>query len=252
MHTPAVQAKRSPDGLPTHASIVCLAALVAALSFGFGGAAARAQVDEQDELAREAHELGTRAGEDGRWRDAVRYYERSYELSARPTLLFELGVAHEHLGDRVAAVEHFERFLRELPEAENRAEVEARIGVLRSTSDAERPGRVPVPSAGPSSEGSALPWVMVGLGAANAGVGVAFLIAGRRASQRVEGTSPGTRYWDEVADDAHSARSFSILGGVLLGVGLAIVPVALALRARWSSGVEVGLAPDGLQVRGRF
>jgi tetratricopeptide (TPR) repeat protein len=107
-----------------------------------GGATARAQLSTEDLLnasdeerreleARQYFELGRLAFVDGRFEEALQSFERSFALSQRPLLLFNIGAAHDRLRHEREALQAFERFLELAPDAENRGEVEGRIAFLR-------------------------------------------------------------------------------------------------------------------------
>lgn len=81
--------------------------------------------------ARALFEAGFAAYEAGRYSDALGHFERAYERSGRAGLLFNVGQCHDRLREDERAIEAFERYLRELPNAENRIQVEARIRALR-------------------------------------------------------------------------------------------------------------------------
>ena len=85
----------------------------------------------QDEEAREVFELGRTAFNEGRFEAALDHFRRSYELSGKPELLFNVGVAADRLRLNQDALRAFESYLEALPDAANRAEVEGRIRVLR-------------------------------------------------------------------------------------------------------------------------
>ncbi|HVK83090.1 MAG TPA: tetratricopeptide repeat protein [Kofleriaceae bacterium] len=73
------------------------------------------------------------------WATAIEEYERAYELAPHPSVLFNMGNAHEKLGHFHAAAELFRRYLEASPNAESRAAVLERIERLR-----DRPSHVTV------------------------------------------------------------------------------------------------------------
>ena len=66
----------------------------------------------------------------GQYRDAVERYEKAYELSEIPDILFNIGQCYRNLGDYKSAVDHFERYLEGKPDADNRDAVERTIADL--------------------------------------------------------------------------------------------------------------------------
>jgi tetratricopeptide (TPR) repeat protein len=99
----------------------------------------------RDREARAIYEAAVVAFDEGRFEDSLRLFRRAYELSERPELLFNVGTAADRLRHNEEALEAFEAYLAARPDAENRANVEARIAVLRrAIADAARP--TPEPS----------------------------------------------------------------------------------------------------------
>jgi tetratricopeptide (TPR) repeat protein len=99
----------------------------------------------RDREARAIYEAAVVAFDEGRFEDALRLFRRAYELSERAELLFNVGTAADRLRYNEEALEAFEAYLAARPDADNRANVEARIAVLRrAIADAARP--TPEPS----------------------------------------------------------------------------------------------------------
>lgn len=67
----------------------------------------------------------------GRYEDALDSFERAYERSQRPALLYNMGQCYDRLRRDEEAVDAFERYLAAMPGADNRAQVEQRIRALR-------------------------------------------------------------------------------------------------------------------------
>lgn len=84
-----------------------------------------------DAEARGLFEAGRAAFADGRFEDALRYFEQSHALSHRPELLYNIGSAADRLQREEQALHAFEEYVERLPDAPNRREVEGRIRVLR-------------------------------------------------------------------------------------------------------------------------
>lgn len=209
-----------------------IGALLLVLTF-----AAPAAAQEVDSAAdAEAHarfEAGRAAMAAGRPEDALADFSRAYELSSRPELLYNIGVAADRVRRDDEALASFERYLAEMPpeQVQNRAEVEGRIAVLReaiaartsttSTSTApppaSSPGSVSVPAIALLVTGGV---VAVG-GAVTLGVGVS-----ERA--RVEG-APGDASWADYAGSAERAPLLEGVGGAALGVGVALAATGVVL-----------------------
>ena len=107
----------------------------------------RAQPDS-DQLARTRFEQGREAYKDGRYRDAWAYFHEAYQLSGRPELLFNIGQTADRLGQEEDALRAFNMYLEQLPNAENRRDVENRVRALRERV-ANAPKTPPAPQAAP-------------------------------------------------------------------------------------------------------
>lgn len=144
---------------------------------------ARAQAEDaavsasHDEEARALFEAGRIAFRDGRFEEAREHFQRSYDLSRRAELLYNIASAEDRLRNDEAALSGFELYLREVPDAPNRAEVEARIGVLRAALAESRPA--PSPGEAPSSSGPNLlfTWIAGGAALVTGGLAVGFWVA---------------------------------------------------------------------------
>ncbi len=74
----------------------------------------------------------------GQFEKALLHFQEAYAQSKRPQLLYNLGLAADRLRRYTIALDAFQRYLAELPAAENRVEVENRIRVLRDAVDREK------------------------------------------------------------------------------------------------------------------
>lgn len=83
-----------------------------------------------DDRAREAYEMGRRAYNLAQYDEAAGKFEESYRLSGDAVLLFNLAQCYRHAGRLQEALSSYRSYLRESPDAENRALVEARVSQL--------------------------------------------------------------------------------------------------------------------------
>jgi tetratricopeptide (TPR) repeat protein len=83
--------------------------------------------------ARGAFEAGRSAYDQGRFGEALEHFEHAYDLSARRTLLYNIGRAAEGDGQTQRAIEAYEGYLRAAPAAEHRRFAENRIAKLRAS-----------------------------------------------------------------------------------------------------------------------
>lgn len=161
-------------------------------------------------ISRQHYERGRALVKLGDHRGAIREFEQAYQANPKPNLLYNIAQQHRILSEAGAleemrlSVDFFERYLREKPNAEDRAQVEGHIDDLKKRiasaqaaqqdTGVQPAGRstVPVeavtpPAAPPAPAQSAAPakkgmpgwaWAVIGVGAAvvvggAVGVGVA-------------------------------------------------------------------------------
>jgi hypothetical protein len=110
--------------------------------------ASTAWADDDLGSAREHFKKGKRAYDVGHFADAAREYEQAYQAKDDPALLYNLGQAHRLAGHPGEALLAYKAYLRNLPDATNRAEVEQRIRELQIVVD-KLPK--PVPAATPTA-----------------------------------------------------------------------------------------------------
>lgn len=94
--------------------LVLAAGIVAPTSEAF--AQAKPAVDPKSEAARLRKEADTLMDQD-KYADALALYQKAYELSADPALLYNQGRAHEAMGEYPEALDKLEHFEREAPPA---------------------------------------------------------------------------------------------------------------------------------------
>lgn len=227
--------------------------------------------------ARALYAAGQAAFHDGRYQHALEYLQRSYELSHRPALLYNLGTTYDRLRRDREALDAFEQYLREVPNAENTSEVQARIAVLREAlarTTAEptptpepvvtptptpapepvvTPTPTPTPPASRASDPGPGPWIVLAAGGAILVTGAVLLGVAAADVASVEGAERGTA-WRSVEDAYGRSEAVSIAGGVLLGVGAAAATAGIVWVAASGGQSEVEVTPTagGVIVRGTF
>lgn len=188
-------------GYCTGAIALALAFAAAFLVPGRATAQAGGADVELDAEAQEWFQAGRMAFSNGRFDDALQAFRKAHSLSERPELLFNIGSAADRLGRDEEALEAFEAYLRERPDAPNRAEVEGRIRELRriveqeaeedaeaeaeaptardAASTAVEPSSVPpsgdAPAETPERDEGPSPWLWAGIGG---GVAVVAVVVG--------------------------------------------------------------------------
>lgn len=115
-----------------------MAAWLVAIELALVLAAGPASGQAADAWAREHYENGARQYQAGAVREALHEFETAYALVPHPRLLFNLGQCHRRLGQTTEAIRAYRAYLREVPEAANRSEVEALIeAMVRQAAAAE-------------------------------------------------------------------------------------------------------------------
>lgn len=190
----------------------------------------------------------------GRYREAVRSFERLYRLRPEPSTLFAMGRCYQELGECARAREIFEDYLASEPDPAGRRAAEERMAACAPVPVEAPPVPVeppPVPVEAPPVEAptgavqSRRPLVLglAGAGLAAAGGAIVLEVFGRGALD--EATEAG-RLGDQVGyDDALAAanryhRSAQVVGVVAVGLG---VSAAVLWWTRPRAASSVALAP---------
>jgi tetratricopeptide (TPR) repeat protein len=108
----------------------------------------RAQSEaEKKQQAREHYEKATRLYDVGKYGEAISEYEEAYLLIGDAALLFNIGQAYRLWDHSEDAIRAYKNFLRQRPDAANRADVEKKIADLeRVVEDRRRGGAAPSPA----------------------------------------------------------------------------------------------------------
>jgi tetratricopeptide (TPR) repeat protein len=236
-------------------------------------------------LDAEAHSLfeaGRTAFADGRFDDALPYFEHAYELSHRPQLLYNIGHCLDRMRHDAEAITAFERFLAEVPDAPEAAEVRARVTFLRdaqtreasttteasistteATVTADEPStspREPQMTAPPTSSASSgpgpAPWALIGVGGAVLVAGAVLTGVGLSDVSTVENAADGSHY-AALRDAYDQAPIFTGVGFAALGLGAAlavagVVWVVVTPSAGSGERATLRIGTDGLSLRGTF
>lgn len=236
----------------------------------------RAQ-DAGVEEARGAFEAGQAAYRAGRFPEALQYFERAYELTEEPDLLYNIATVHDRLRHDREALDAYRAYLEARPRADDRANLEARIRVLEeavASAEAAPPIELepdvepdvepnvepdvaprvapePEPPPPPADAGPG-PWVLVGVGAAVAvagGVLVGLMVSDLDTVQSANGVP-----FSAIRDAYDRVPIFSTSGFVAIGVGAALLGAGIGWAIAGSSdgSTQVTLTPTGAAVRGRF
>jgi len=248
--------------------------VTATLAMFVAVASAQAQDDVPDDgaldEARAVFELGTAAYEEGRFEAALRHFQRSYELTESPDILFNVGTVADRLREDELALDAYERYLQARPDAEDREHIEGRIRILRGgveVSDDPDPTNEPSPivaAAQPNTpedadEGGRL-WTWIAGGTAIAlGAATAFLwVDANNTYSEWEDRCAATGCTRQELDDSGGPFS-QTLGNVFFGLSLAALGTAVVLffvegpsGEPTSAAVALEVGPSRVQFRGRF
>ncbi|MFI5040084.1 MAG: tol-pal system YbgF family protein, partial [Solirubrobacterales bacterium] len=154
------------------------------------------RADERDK-AREAYRSAAHHYDFGEYRQALKDFKDAYSHYEDPVFLFNIAQCHRQLGETADAIQVYRAYLRNAPNAPNRAEVEALIARLQqqqtappqkmmSSSVGKSAEKSPVSTSAPAAVIAAHPpapartptykkwwvWTTVGVVLAAAGVGV--------------------------------------------------------------------------------
>ena len=119
----------------SHIALICGLSLMASVGNVHAQEAANSSeadlAAQRDEQGRQLFLSGQQAFEEGRFFDALDYFQTSYQLTQRPQLLFNIGQTADRLRLDELAIESFQGYLGALPDAANRDAVHERLRILR-------------------------------------------------------------------------------------------------------------------------
>jgi tetratricopeptide (TPR) repeat protein len=133
---------------PIAAGTLMLAALLAA------GPAARAAdphppIDARTEKAREHYQQGDAYYKLDKYANALQEYEQAYLAKSDPSFLYNIAQCHRLMGAKAEALKFYRRYLKDAPNASNRAVTEKHIKDLEAAlASPEAPPPSPTPSPG--------------------------------------------------------------------------------------------------------
>jgi tetratricopeptide (TPR) repeat protein len=106
-----------------------LPALLLAVALVASGEIARAEApsDEAVERSRQRYQEAAQAYSEHRYKDAIDLFFAANRIAANPAYAYNIGLAYEELGDADNALLWYRNYLRDLPNAQDRPEIERRI-----------------------------------------------------------------------------------------------------------------------------
>jgi tetratricopeptide (TPR) repeat protein len=204
---------------------------------------------------------------EGRFNEAAAMLRRAYSLHADPLLLFNLARALEGDGDLDGAIESYQRYIEEAPDASDRDAIEARLRTLRAERDRAARDRPPTdeptepqdPEHLSAGRGiSPLPWVVAAGGIVVVGLGGIFGAvsqskASEAADEPVQTTAQSIH--DQASTFATLANLFIVVGAVIT-VGGAVWGVIDLLggdeEEEGAADADLRIVPGGVVLSGRF
>jgi tetratricopeptide (TPR) repeat protein len=209
---------------------------------------AHAQTEPSDQEARARFQSGHYAYESGRFEEALRDFERAYELSQRPLIVYNIGLAYERLDRLSEAIRSFRMFLRLMPNAPNRGEVESRIMMLEQRRAIEHP---------PEESGFLFTWIGLGATVALTATTVALWIAanGVYDDLRLECGAIGCTHEriDESGGPALvTATNALLVSSLVAGAATAALFMIELLASDDESALALGVGPGSFAARLRF
>lgn len=203
----------------------------------------------------------------GDFNKTIDLLNEAYALEPQSVLLYNLARAHEGIGNNDAAIETYEKFLAQEPNAKDRGAIEQRLATLRRQRDERlalekrstaQPTPQPVeppPVERAPHRRSVLPYVVGGVGVAGLAAGAVFgLMANSKRDDAV--AAPGQRDAIDLEDQAKSRATLSnvsfVVGGVLLAAGVTwwVLDLGASKKSASVAPVRVGLGAGLIRLEG--
>jgi tetratricopeptide (TPR) repeat protein len=222
----------------------------------------------QDE-ARDLYKQGMTHYELGEFDVAIDEFKRAYALTSAPGLLFNLAQVYRMKKDPEQAVYFYRTYLRLVPDAPNRADVEALLVENQALLDADRAKKRAEAEAAAAAAAAAAPpvvaataperapprpprrrpwrrelWIGVGAGALGIGALATAAALGARSSSDASQISSANAQrdvpwdaskqalWRDGQNSANAATALYVAGGVVAAAGVALVALGLHDRSR--------------------
>jgi len=222
--------------------------------------------------AKEAFAVGTRAYADGEFKTALTSFQRAYDLTGSPDLLYNIATVSDRMRRDEQALEAYEGYLEARPKSADREHVESRIDVLRAAIEARRRADLDaeIEARSAAIEAAARvkaerpltqhvgpgpgPWITIGVGGAAVVSGAVLVGLGQRDQKSVESAVPGSSYStvQEMADRGPRRTKAGIALMAVGGVGI-IGGVIWQLTGGHDEAMpEVSIGPSGISVKGTF
>ena len=190
------------------------ASVVVLFLVGLLAGSARAQSPEESEQALKHFEQAEAYMRVQAFAEAIAEYEAAYAAVAKPGFLFNIGLAHEQDGNKVAAREHYRRYLELEPDGKKSVEARARVLALERESEVATTG-VARRSGRTKKIGG---MVLGGVALVGIGLGVKFAVDVRDKQEQLDALTAADTWNQDLYEERDSARGLSLLS---FGVGAA-------------------------------
>jgi tetratricopeptide (TPR) repeat protein len=214
-----------------------------------------------DEQARQHFKVGQSMYQAGRFAEAGAEWDKAYELSGRPALLYNIYIAYRDAGDWNNAARALEEFLAKGEvSVEERPTLQARLDVMKreiaereaaAAAAAEAPAAEPAEPAAPAEEpeqqASIVPWIVGGIGGAMVIAGIATGVVTLSKKGEIDDACEDTGVCPpdfDLEEKRSSTKTMALVTDVLLiGGGVAVatgVLLGLLLEGKPESKIESG------------
>lgn len=252
--------------------VIVAFSLVAFGGVSYAGAQSPQARDARIGEAKKAFATGSRAYENGDFETARASFEKAYELTGSPDLLYNIATVSDRMRLDEDALRAYEGYLEARPKSSDREHVESRIEVLRAAIEARKRAELDaeIESRKAAMEAAARikaerplthyvgpgpgPWITIGAGGAALVTGAIFVGLGQRDQNEVESAPPGSIY-SAVEEMAERGPRRTKAGVALMGIGGAAVIGGIIWQltgGHEETMPEVSIGPTGISVRGAF
>lgn len=216
----------------------------------------RTPTDADVDGAKGAHKAATQFFERGDYDRALQYWQDAYGFDcSRPPLLLNIASAYEKKGDKAAAVSVLELFLTRAKDSPDAPVVREKIANLRAALDAEKAAATPEPVAptpvipqpvAPVDQPMErpygyTPWIVVAGGGVVALIGIVPLAIGAGKISDAEALCEDRNGCpQEAVDQGNSGRTLSLVGQIMLPVGLVTAAGGLVWQFAFNGEQPVG------------
>lgn len=222
--------------------------------------------------AKRAFAAATGAYAEGDFETALERFQRAYELTGSPDLLYNIATVSDRMRRDAEALAAYEGYLAARPKSVDREHVEGRIDVLRAAIETQKRAELDaeIEARKAALEAAARvkaerpltqyvgpgpgPWITIGAGSASLVTGAVLFGLGQRDQNMVENAEPGSSF-SSVEEMAERGPRRSKAGIALMGIGGAAVigGVIWQLTGGHQEAMpEISIGPTGILVKGRF